>query len=113
MGDFKERKIRFVINYSYEKGQISSIQRGISINGDQNPVTNLNIVGIIIHPVDIPLVSSSTVESIYNKILETLKNPYRKFDIIIPSFNLRRGHPSFFSAGANHLITVLISLMNQ
>ncbi|MCK4777004.1 MAG: NTP transferase domain-containing protein, partial [Actinomycetia bacterium] len=98
---FDEHEIRFVINYDYELGQISSIQRGISVNKenkDNEAGLDQNIDGIIIHPVDIPLVSASTVESIYRKVLESQKDPHKKIDIIIPSCNFRRGHPAFFSS---------------
>lgn len=71
---FKNSKIEVVFNANYINGMYSSIQEGVKhIRGER----------FFIMPGDCPLVSSK----IYKHLLEI------EGDIIIPSFNGRKGHP--------------------
>jgi molybdenum cofactor cytidylyltransferase len=75
-----------VLNPEWERGQLSSICAGLrSLNG-------IDTDGIILCPVDHPLVSARLVSELVERFYEGKKA------IVLPAFNGRRGHPAIFSS---------------
>jgi molybdenum cofactor cytidylyltransferase len=74
-----------VINAHWEKGQLSSIHAALHALPEK-------IAGMLLCPVDHPLVSSSLVASLIEAFLAT------KAPVVVPNFQGRRGHPVIFSA---------------
>ena len=72
-------------NPDWENGQLSSIQAGL--RSIQGIVTD----GIVLCPVDHPLVSARLVSDLIDKFYESKKA------IVLPTFNARRGHPVIFA----------------
>jgi molybdenum cofactor cytidylyltransferase len=74
-----------ILNSEWEKGQLSSIRAGLrSLDG-------IDIDGIILCPVDHPLVSALLVSELVTKFYELKKA------IVLPTYKGRRGHPVIFS----------------
>ena len=74
-----------VLNEEWEKGQLSSIRAGLrSLEG-------LDVDGIVLCPVDHPLVSAHLVNELVDRFYESGKA------IVLPTHNARRGHPAIFS----------------
>jgi molybdenum cofactor cytidylyltransferase len=70
----------------WEQGQLSSICAGLrSLDG-------IDTEGIILCPVDHPLVSARLVSELVERFYEGKKA------IVLPTFNGRRGHPAIFSS---------------
>ena len=82
-----------VINQDWEKGQLSSIQAALRT---LPPGT----AGMLLCPVDHPLVSSALISHLIETFLES------KAPVVVPTYEGRRGHPVIFSA------TVFGELMN-
>ena len=78
--------VTVVINNDYRRGQLSSILEGIAIAETFSPA------GILIHPVDHPLVGPRVIEVLLRTFSEL--NP----PIVVPTFEGKRGHPVIFSA---------------
>src|SRR6267154_2083197 len=74
-----------VINHDWEKGQLSSIHAALKS-------LPANTDGILLCPVDHPLVSASLIGNLIDAFLAT--RPH----IVVPNFQGRRGHPVIFSA---------------
>jgi molybdenum cofactor cytidylyltransferase len=74
-----------VINHDWEKGQLSSIHAALK---SLPPDTD----GILLCPVDHPLVSASLIGNLIDAFLAT------RPPIVVPNFRGRRGHPVIFSA---------------
>ena len=74
-----------VVNSDYKEGQLKSIQCGI-----KSPAL-ASADGVLITPVDIPLISPELVQQIISTASVSDKG------IIIPVFRDRRGHPGYFS----------------
>jgi molybdenum cofactor cytidylyltransferase len=75
-----------VLNPLWEQGQLSSICAGIrSLEGVETD-------GIVLCPVDHPLVSAALVRSLIERSYANDKS------IVLPTFNGRRGHPAIFSS---------------
>ena len=73
------------LNAEWEKGQLSSIRAGLrSLEG-------IEIDGIVLCPVDHPLVSARLVGELVAQFYEGKKA------IVLPTFSGRRGHPAIFS----------------
>jgi molybdenum cofactor cytidylyltransferase len=73
------------LNPEWEQGQLSSIRTGLrSLEG-------IDTDGIILCPVDHPLVSARLVSNLVERFYEGKKA------IVLPTFNARRGHPVIFS----------------
>ncbi len=73
------------LNSDWEKGQLSSICAGLrSLEG-------IDIDGIILCPVDHPLVSARLVGELVERFYADKKA------IVLPTYNGRRGHPVIFS----------------
>jgi len=75
-----------VLNMNWEQGQLSSICEGIrSLKG-------ITTDGIILCPVDHPLVSTVLVSDLISQFYSGGKA------IVLPTYNGRRGHPVIFSS---------------
>ena len=75
----------YLINHQWRQGQLSSIQCALrALDGDE-------LEGIVLWPVDRPLVASSTLDALLTCFSS---NPGR---IIAPVFERKRGHPTLFS----------------
>jgi molybdenum cofactor cytidylyltransferase len=81
----KNTKARIVLNGDYDKGMFSSVLAGLK-------KLDSNTDAVIILPVDVPLISTETIE---NLISSCIDNPDK---IIIPSFDGQRGHPVIIPA---------------
>jgi len=74
-----------VLNPEWEQGQLSSICAGLrSLEG-------IDTDGIVLCPVDHPLVSGRLVSDLVERFYEDKKA------IVLPTYNGRRGHPAIFS----------------
>ena len=74
-----------VLNPEWEQGQLSSICAGIrSLDG-------IEVDGMILCPVDHPLVSAHLVSELVERFYREHKS------IVVPTYKLRRGHPAIFS----------------
>jgi len=74
-----------VLNTEWEKGQLSSIRAGLrSLDGIETD-------GMILCPVDHPLVSARLVSELVERFYAGKKA------IVLPTYNGRRGHPVIFS----------------
>ncbi|MBF0503979.1 MAG: nucleotidyltransferase family protein [Candidatus Omnitrophica bacterium] len=82
---FNHTRIRVVYNKDYNFGQTSSVQMGWRSLSE-------NVSGVMILPVDCPLLQASSIEKMIQCFNE--KNP----EILIPTFNHRKGHPPIFKA---------------
>lgn len=75
-----------VLNLAWEQGQLSSIWAGLrSLEGSDTD-------GIILCPVDHPLVSARLVSDLVERFYEGGKS------IVLPTYKGRRGHPAIFSS---------------
>jgi CTP:molybdopterin cytidylyltransferase MocA len=74
-----------VLNADWEKGQLSSIQAALRTLPE-------TVEGMLLCPVDHPLVSSELVASLIENFLAT------KAPVVVPQYGGRRGHPVIFSA---------------
>ncbi len=74
-----------VINHDWEEGQLSSIHAALKS-------LPANTDGILLCPVDHPLVSASLIGNLIDAFLAT------RPPIVVPNFQGRRGHPVIFSA---------------
>ena len=74
-----------VLNKEWEEGQLSSVRAGLrSLEGTETD-------GMILCPVDHPLVSARLVAELVERFYE------HKRAIVLPVYNGRRGHPVIFS----------------
>jgi len=75
-----------VLNPDWEQGQLSSIRAGIrSLEGTETD-------GIVLCPVDHPLVTARLVNELVDRFYK-----YKK-SIVVPTYKGRRGHPVIFSS---------------
>jgi molybdenum cofactor cytidylyltransferase len=75
-----------VLNAQWEQGQLSSIWAGLrSLDGVETD-------GIVLCPVDHPLVSARMVSELIEQFYENKKL------IVVPTYKGRRGHPAIFSS---------------
>jgi molybdenum cofactor cytidylyltransferase len=75
-----------VINGEWEKGQLSSICAGV------RSLADIETDGIVLCPVDHPLVSAALVGEMVEQFYKSGKL------IVVPTHNGRRGHPAIFSS---------------
>jgi len=75
-----------VLNPNWERGQLSSICAGI------RSLESIKTEGIVLCPVDHPLVSSRLVSDLIGQFYSNDKS------IVLPTYNGRRGHPVIFSS---------------
>jgi CTP:molybdopterin cytidylyltransferase MocA len=76
---------QIVLNQHWQEGQLSSICAGI------RSLENVETDGIILCPVDHPLVSAALVSDLVEKFYSNQKL------IVVPTYKGRRGHPAIFS----------------
>ena len=74
-----------VLNTDWEQGQLSSICAGL------RSLEAIDTDGIVLCPVDHPLVSAALVGDLVKRFYETGKA------IVLPTFHAQRGHPAIFS----------------
>lgn len=74
-----------VVNREWEMGQLSSICAGV------RSLAEIETDGIVLCPVDHPLVSASLVGDLVKQFYKSGKA------IVVPTYNGRRGHPAIFS----------------
>lgn len=74
-------EVRVVVNLDYERGQTSSLKAGLTALAP-------DVDGILLFPVDCPLVGPETIH-----LLSAASRP-----IAVPIYGGRRGHPARFSA---------------
>lgn len=74
-----------VLNAEWEKGQLSSIRAGL------HSLEKIQVDGMILFPVDHPLVSARLVADLVQRFYEAKKA------IVLPTYKGRRGHPVIFS----------------
>ncbi len=79
------RRDWIVVNKEWAKGQLSSIQTGIRSlpNGTE---------GILVCPVDTPLISATLVSLLVQRFYESGKS------IVLPTYREKRGHPVIFAS---------------
>lgn len=75
-----------VLNPDWEQGQLSSICVGI------RNLEGIETDGIVLCPVDHPLVSARLVSELIERFYEARKS------IVVPTYKGRRGHPAIFSS---------------
>jgi molybdenum cofactor cytidylyltransferase len=75
---------KIIVNEDWVKGQISSIQTGIS------SLTDEKIHGVLLCPVDHPMLTQSLIVDLLQGFWKSNKN------IIVPTYNRKRGHPVLF-----------------
>src|ERR1041385_8888137 len=73
-----------VINKDWEKGQLSSVHAAM-------PTLPPGTAGLLLCPVDHPLVSATLVSHLLDAFQES------KAPVVVPTFEGRRGHPVIFS----------------
>ena len=91
---FNHKKVRVVHNKDYKLGQTSSFQTGISSVG-------AFCRGIMLFPVDCPLIKASTIEEIVRDF--NAKTP----SILVPTYQSQKGHPPMFNASLKRDILAL------
>lgn len=84
----EDPRFRWVVNEDYLSGQGSSLKKGIANAGDQHS-------GVMVFLGDLPYISQSTVQAIFQSGNDTLKRQDESF-VIRPEFNGMTGHPVFF-----------------
>jgi molybdenum cofactor cytidylyltransferase len=79
----KHKKVKFVYNKDYNFGQTSSVQVGLN-------AVSMESQGMMILPVDYPLIQSQTIEKLIDYFNEN------KPLILIPTYHKKKGHPPIF-----------------
>lgn len=80
----KHNKVRFVYNKNYNFGQTSSFKAGLEC-------ISKNVTGVMLFPVDHPLIQLETINSLGQNFLNN------KPLILVPTFKGKKGHPPLFS----------------
>jgi len=78
-----------VLNHQWENGQLSSLHAAMK-------TLPPNSTGILLCPVDHPLISVTLV----NSLIEEFRSSHAP--VVVPSYRGRRGHPVIFSASVYH-----------
>lgn len=91
---FKHKRIKVVYNKDYKFGQTSSFKCGLKDLDDQT-------IGILLFPVDYPLIKNQTVDTLINCFEE------KKPAVLIPSYQDKKGHPPILDAGLKNELLVL------
>jgi CTP:molybdopterin cytidylyltransferase MocA len=77
----------FVVNDGYGEGMLTSVWRGL------DEAEAMGADGVLLHPVDHPLVGLETVD----RVLEALRHGAL---VVVPTWAGRRGHPGGFARGS-------------
>ncbi len=80
----KHKKIKFVHNKDYNLGQTSSFKVGLS-------AIHKDTKGIMLLPVDFPVIKRSTFDSLVKAFLKDSSL------VLIPTFQQKKGHPPIFN----------------
>jgi len=80
-----------VLNPDWQRGQLSSIQAAVRALA-ANPIGGDALDGILLCPVDHPLISHSLVAALVTTFYSDARPP-----IVVPTFRKRRGHPVIFA----------------
>lgn len=75
-----------VLNPNWEKGQLSSIIAAL------RSISEVPTDGILLSPVDHPLVTAELIDTLIQQFYVSGK------PIVVPTYNGRRGHPAIFSS---------------
>jgi CTP:molybdopterin cytidylyltransferase MocA len=75
-----------VLNPDWEQGQLSSICAGL------RSLAEIETDGILLCPVDHPLVTAKLIDDLITRFFENEK------PIVLPTYERRRGHPVIFSS---------------
>jgi molybdenum cofactor cytidylyltransferase len=81
---FPNLKGKWIINPDYERGQLSSIQSGLTF------FKNYSLDGIMLFLIDHPFISLKLI----NQLIDYFD--VNRHSIVIPSYSRRRGHPVIF-----------------
>jgi molybdenum cofactor cytidylyltransferase len=82
----REAAARFLVNLDADRGQLSSLLTAI------DAVDRPNVRGVIVMPVDMPLIQAGTIAAVRDRFLE------RTSPIARATFGGRHGHPVIFAA---------------
>ncbi len=82
---FQGQGIKVVCNENYRRGQTSSFKAGL-LRADTGSL------GVMLLPIDYPLIQTQTLRILVEKFLETTPS------VILPSHNGKNGHPPIFHA---------------
>lgn len=77
--------VRFVANPDPDRGQLSSLIAGL------NAADKPGVTGILVAPVDAPLIAASTVAALLSQFVSS------RAPIVRPTYRGRHGHPVIFS----------------
>jgi molybdenum cofactor cytidylyltransferase len=80
-----------VLNPDWQRGQLSSIQAAVRALA-ADPIGSNALDGILLCPVDHPLISRALVAALVAAFYSDAKPP-----IVVPTFRARRGHPVIFA----------------
>lgn len=75
-----------IVNEAWEQGQLSSIMAGLNV------LEQISCDGVLIYPVDHPMISATLIQ----KMLESFQVANKK--VVIPTYKGKRGHPIIISA---------------
>ena len=79
-----------VINEDWKQGQLTSVIAGL------NAFSHHHLDGVLICPVDRPLITHTLIKNLLKAFQESGKS------IVVPVFQGRRGHPTIFSSALFH-----------
>ena len=80
-----------ILNPDWQRGQLSSIQAAVR-SLTEDPLAEDSVDGMLVWPVDHPLVSRAVVESLADAFY------YLAQPIVVPTYCGRRGHPMIFAS---------------
>lgn len=80
----KHKKVKLVYNKDYKLGQTSSFKTGLK-------QISFNSKGIMLLPVDYPIIKEQTINSLVEKFSSASPR------ILIPTYQKKKGHPPIFS----------------
>lgn len=93
----RDDRIKLVYNVDYEKGQSSSVKKGLSEVIDR-------VDAVIIHPADVPFITPEDIDNLVNVYEITSAS------IIVASHKGRHGHPILFS---NKLFNEIMNITEE
>lgn len=91
---FPNKKTKVIYNENYRRGQTSSFKAGLSR-------ADTGSLGVMLVPVDYPLIQNQTFRILTEKFLETTPS------VILPSHNGKNGHPPIFHARLREQLLLL------
>ncbi len=85
-----ERPVKIVFNPDYREGMLTSAQVGIRSLNFENVRNKSNRDAFSLLLVDQPFITSELIDKVIDAYAQTAK------DIVLPSYNYKRGHPVIF-----------------